>query len=589
MTHIPEFDHAIFPVFYIAGAIVFTLLFFIGGRKHRIPAEQQLLFFTLTVFFSILFSKLLSSGFISQLPSFLETGELDFSFTKSVGGGVAGALLALVLCSYLLRRNNLQELLFPGWLIGLAVIKVGCFLEGCCYGIECQHLIGVTYGEGTPAFINAVLSGALDSHSTTTVSLFPVQLADALLALLIIIPTYLITKRKPLWSKAFVSLILFLFIRFFTDYLRGGRENVLITNYQWLIAVLLPAVAMIAWFFSRPRAQPVKSNYALRLALIFAAIFFVLWQESWFTRAEAFTLFIIAGPAAILSLFEWKANTQLNKYRIHYVAGAWLVILCMSQVAPDSLTLTEADTTVVADTTSISPAGENSLTPEETIPNNYSTIRVGGMAGYWTDICGGVHGYGAGGAEYSFTKYMSAKKSVTYGAGLWAGVPGSASPYAFTTMPLYSQSSVDSLFFGDKMFGFNPFFEYNAPKIGFRIGAQMGQVYALGEEINAGIVIGSRRFSFLPVANLRLGNKVYGYLEFGTHFPAPSDDPMGKIAIGWHGKKKWQNTYQIGLSDAGVYFAPQFGFRNGHFGLFIGFLPGVMNASASVGFRIPHK
>ena len=63
-------------------------------------------------------------------------------------GGVAGLLLFV-------RKHRLPllavcDLIAPSMVLGLAIGRIGCFLNGCCFGAVCDHPWAVTFPDGAP-------------------------------------------------------------------------------------------------------------------------------------------------------------------------------------------------------------------------------------------------------------------------------------------------------------------------------------------------------------------------------------------------------------------------------------------------------
>lgn len=86
-------------------------------------------------------------GHLSEIPA-LWLGGL------SVQGGVAGGLLAVILYT---RKHRIPfwefgDILAPGLILGQALGRVGCYLNGCCYGYPTDSSCGVIYPPGTDAF-----------------------------------------------------------------------------------------------------------------------------------------------------------------------------------------------------------------------------------------------------------------------------------------------------------------------------------------------------------------------------------------------------------------------------------------------------
>lgn len=155
------------------------------------------------------------------------------------GGGVFyGGLIGAVLAAYLTIR--LRKLPLPVYADMLATViplfhslaRVGCFLGGCCYGIESAF--------GFTAHGNPLVPAVND------MSRFPVQLLEAALNLILFFALLAIYQKsmthKNLQGKIlFVYLMSYAGIRFFDEFLRGDeiRGFILGLSTSQFISVLL--------------------------------------------------------------------------------------------------------------------------------------------------------------------------------------------------------------------------------------------------------------------------------------------------------------------------------------------------------------
>ncbi|MFZ5633072.1 MAG: prolipoprotein diacylglyceryl transferase [Bacillota bacterium] len=85
---------------------------------------------------------------LAEIPALWQGG-------LSVQGGVAGGLLAVILYT---RKHQIPfwefgDMLAPGLLLGQALGRVGCYLNGCCYGVPTASACGVVYPPGTDAYL----------------------------------------------------------------------------------------------------------------------------------------------------------------------------------------------------------------------------------------------------------------------------------------------------------------------------------------------------------------------------------------------------------------------------------------------------
>jgi phosphatidylglycerol:prolipoprotein diacylglycerol transferase len=81
-----------------------------------------------------------------------------------VYGSVIGGLLAAVI---FLRRRELPllkvgDLIAPGMLLGLSLGRIGCLLNGCCWGGPCDNpYLAIRFPEASPAYLDQLRQGTL--------------------------------------------------------------------------------------------------------------------------------------------------------------------------------------------------------------------------------------------------------------------------------------------------------------------------------------------------------------------------------------------------------------------------------------------
>ena len=121
--------------------------------------------------------------------------------------------------------------------------RIGCFLSGCCYGIECQT--------------GFVFHDAIEP-SANEVSRFPVQLLESGLDFLLFVVIFILFIKKKLRGRLmYVYLLLYAVIRFFDEFLRGdsARGFVGILSTSQFISVCMFVTVIIMLFASRKRSK----------------------------------------------------------------------------------------------------------------------------------------------------------------------------------------------------------------------------------------------------------------------------------------------------------------------------------------------
>jgi phosphatidylglycerol:prolipoprotein diacylglycerol transferase len=165
-------------------------------------------------------------------------------------GGLAGALLAGVWCAWRRRLPfwRFADAVAPSVALGYAIGRVGCFLNGCCYGSP-------TDLPWACRFPDATLLGGLTPPS------HPVQLYAAVVNLGIFAVLYWLNQRAVVPGQVFLSfLMLYSLYRFGAEFLRRGATAEVvaggITSGQLVsLAVAIGALLGLVLSRSRPRVD----------------------------------------------------------------------------------------------------------------------------------------------------------------------------------------------------------------------------------------------------------------------------------------------------------------------------------------------
>jgi phosphatidylglycerol:prolipoprotein diacylglycerol transferase len=147
------------------------------------------------------------------------------------GGVMLGLAAFFVFC----RRRQVNPLLMadiviPSVFIGMAFGRVGCFLNGCCYGDVCSIPWAVEFPKKSATFSAMVSHGFLDSSAVTTLPLHPTQLYSAVNALILVFLTAAYFKyRQRNGAVLALAVCVYPVTRFVIEYLRSDEATVSIT------------------------------------------------------------------------------------------------------------------------------------------------------------------------------------------------------------------------------------------------------------------------------------------------------------------------------------------------------------------------
>ncbi|MBO6794014.1 MAG: prolipoprotein diacylglyceryl transferase [Balneolaceae bacterium] len=198
-----------------------------------------------------------------NLDLFLSNPAILFSLSgagNSITGGLVGGMLGGLL---FVRRKKLNyfeyfSLISPGLLIGQAVGRIGCFLNGDAHGTATSSVFGMEfprygtmipgleteYGISSSAWQWSYQNGLVDQASTVSAALHPTQLYE-MFGDFVLLGIVLWVFNKIWESDKKSPLIFFIhtggyaLLRFSLEFIRGDRELVNIANMSNLQLVLL--------------------------------------------------------------------------------------------------------------------------------------------------------------------------------------------------------------------------------------------------------------------------------------------------------------------------------------------------------------
>jgi phosphatidylglycerol:prolipoprotein diacylglycerol transferase len=189
--------------------------------------------------------------------SFRETFLRVINFPEGglvVYGALLGGVIAVL---FFIRKHALPalatfDLIAPSMMIGLALGRIGCFLNGCCYGGPTTLPWGVRFPPGSPPFADQAASGALSPGSPTSLPVHPAQLYSAITAALIgwLLWSYYPFRRRDGQVIA-LMLMVYPISRFLEEIIRTDEPSVFGTglsiSQNISLAVFVAGIGL--WFY----------------------------------------------------------------------------------------------------------------------------------------------------------------------------------------------------------------------------------------------------------------------------------------------------------------------------------------------------
>ena len=186
--------------------------------------------------------KLLFTGSFHSFGEFVSACRIVFGGSVFYGGLLGGLLVGIVL----IHRKKLDPTLYTDALAPCIPLfhvfgRLGCFLSGCCFGIESK--IGFVYHHSPIEIANGVRR-------------FPIQLVEATFNLcLFLFLNYLFQKKKAEGNLLSIYLVLYAVVRFVIEFFRGDfyRGFLFTLSTSQIISLLILAGVVLQKVFEKKK------------------------------------------------------------------------------------------------------------------------------------------------------------------------------------------------------------------------------------------------------------------------------------------------------------------------------------------------
>ncbi len=168
-------------------------------------------------------------GYYSQYP-----GQIIGGSGLTIYGAILGATLGIWIYSKFSKFNfaYFADLVAPGVILAQAVGRVGCTINGCCYGVPTSLPWGVVYTNP-------------QSYAPLGVALHPTQPYEIIYLLIIFGVIFSLRGRfKPDGSLFLIYISLYSLWRVGIDFLREGTPFILGLHQAQIIGIIVLAIAV---------------------------------------------------------------------------------------------------------------------------------------------------------------------------------------------------------------------------------------------------------------------------------------------------------------------------------------------------------
>lgn len=240
----------------VIAAVIISSFFFI---KRGIPGRQTFIFLLAVVPAVPVGARLLH---ILSNPSFYAADMGRMFSLNATGFALYGGLILAVFTAWAVCRVmqlslwRVADAVVPGLGVGIAVSRIGCFLNGCCFGRYTDLPWGILFPPGCPANPSPMAGNGFNSmlSSFMAVPVHPTQLYELAAALLGTVLALLIMKRQKNDGIAFLFFVIcFSAFRWINWHFRVPSPT--FTMPFWFYPLLYAGIIVVAGILLYKRTQ----------------------------------------------------------------------------------------------------------------------------------------------------------------------------------------------------------------------------------------------------------------------------------------------------------------------------------------------
>lgn len=175
---------------------------------------------------------------LDAINPFQSSGSIGIAGLSMMGGVVLAIIGSMIY--FIVKRMSpwpLLDSMAPSFFLGLGISRLGCFLNGCCYGIQSDAWCSVTF--------------PFHNHSV-----YPTQIFSSIAGFIMLVLLLLIERKKKSFDgfTFWIALMMYSIWRFSIDFIRFYEESMVIfkigdihiTRNQFLTVCLF--VIALLWF-----------------------------------------------------------------------------------------------------------------------------------------------------------------------------------------------------------------------------------------------------------------------------------------------------------------------------------------------------
>jgi len=184
------------------------------------------------------------------------------------GGLILATISYFVFCAIRkVRPLELADVVVPSLFLGLGFGRLGCLLNGCCYGDRCDLPWAITFPAESVPWSALVNLGFLSPDAAVSFPLHPSQIYSSIGGFLLAFVTAMVFKYRQRTGEVLaVGAILYPINRFLIEFVRGDEFTVLNTgltpSQNTSILVVAAGIAFLIWLELKGQRRPEGSDLA---------------------------------------------------------------------------------------------------------------------------------------------------------------------------------------------------------------------------------------------------------------------------------------------------------------------------------------
>ena len=240
--HIFSFPVRWYGIMAATGCIA-AYIMFLKNRKYADLSTEQvgdvlfLLIFSgiigARIFYCVEYFDQFKYSYVNGMRVENSSGKIFIEMLKVYNGGIVfyGGFICAVIALFIYCRKKqfnffkIADMAAPGLAVGHAFGRIGCFLNGCCFGKVTNHF-GVLYPANTfPADRYPDLKQCADHLACHSQHLYPVQMFESIGNFLIATVLFFMLKKLKTGQTIALYFILYGILRFSDEFLRGDYQT----------------------------------------------------------------------------------------------------------------------------------------------------------------------------------------------------------------------------------------------------------------------------------------------------------------------------------------------------------------------------